>query len=288
MSPALRVWCVQAGGPRSVAAILAELGDPAAVDEGRVWVDRQRVLDSAQVLAVGSRVEVHAARTGSDQAAVVAERDGLVVAYKPAALPSEPDRTGHASLVTEVAEVLGVARVHAVSRLDVGVSGLVLVSVGQAAHQRAAALREAGGIARRYVAIAERAPSDAALTAPVDGRNARTRVEIVAQVGPHRHPSGSEVSPVLLALCPVTGRKHQLRVHAGPLLGDRAHGGVRRLTRADGAVVELPRIMLHAARLEVALPGGEPWIVTAPVAEDLVRVWCALDGDAVDVDRAAG
>ncbi|MCK6536012.1 MAG: pseudouridine synthase [Polyangiaceae bacterium] len=288
MSRDVRVRCVSADGQRSVAAMVDQLGDPTAVIEGRVWVERQRVTDPQQVLAPGVAIEVHAARPGTEHARVVAEQGGLVVAYKPAALPSEPDRSGHASLVGEIAQILGVAQVHAVSRLDVGVSGLVLLSVGHVAHQHATALGDRGGIARRYVAIAERAPAAAALVAPVDGRPAQTRAAVVATAPAHHLPRGGSVSPVLLRLDPVTGRKHQLRVHAGPLLGDRAHGGVRRLTRADGAVIEVPRVMLHAARVEIADPGAEPWIVTEPVAEDLVQVWCAVGGSATDVDRAVG
>jgi 23S rRNA-/tRNA-specific pseudouridylate synthase len=286
MSRDLRVWQVQRDGPRTLGAVLEALGVEAAsaLAEGRVWVSRARADDANLRLAVGERVEVHAARKGDDRAWIVARDAGFVVAYKPALLPTEPDRAGHQSLTRQVAELISVPQVHAVSRLDVGVSGLVLLAEGREARQRGAALREAGSIARRYVAIAECAPPAArgTIAMPVDGRSAETSFAVVAKAGPHGHSGGGTLSPVLLALDPVTGRKHQLRHHFRPLLGDRAHGGTRRVTRADGGVIAVPRIMLHAAR--VALPWGT---LLAPAASDMVEVWCALGGAADDLERAA-
>jgi 23S rRNA-/tRNA-specific pseudouridylate synthase len=85
----------------------------------------------------------------------------------------------------------------------------------------------------------------------------------------------------LLALSPVTGRKHQLRAHAAsagaPLYGDRERRGPTRVTRADGRVVAVERVLLHA--LEVRLHDGEASLcVRAPVDGSLLELWSALDG----------
>nr|HPR10609.1 hypothetical protein [Candidatus Saccharibacteria bacterium] len=57
---------------------------------------------------------------------------------------------------------------------------------------------------------------------------------------------------------PLTGRTHQLRVHLQyikhPIVGDELYGG----EPAD-------RLYLHAASLEITLPGGERTVFTAPV-----------------------
>jgi 23S rRNA (cytosine1962-C5)-methyltransferase len=63
----------------------------------------------------------------------------------------------------------------------------------------------------------------------------------------------------LLELSPQTGRTHQLRVqiaaNGAAIAGDRMYGGA-----------PAPRLMLHAARLELSHPtGGEPLVVRAPV-----------------------
>lgn len=294
MSRGTLLWQVRQDGPRSLAEVLQALGvDARALAEGRVFVERRRASDANAELRVGSRVEVFAARPSEAPAWIVERADGFVIAYKPARLPTEPDRSGSDCLTRQIAELIGASQVHAVSRLDVGVSGLVLLSEDRAAHQRAARLRESGAIARGYVAIAERAPApeQGSVSTPVEGRAASTRYAVVATAGPHRLPNGELVRPALLSLWPETGRKHQLRLHArqlgAPLLGDRAHGGVRRLSSESGRVLEIPRILLHAARVELARAGGEPWLVVAPTADDFAEIWLALGGAREDLERAS-
>jgi 23S rRNA pseudouridine955/2504/2580 synthase/23S rRNA pseudouridine1911/1915/1917 synthase len=87
----------------------------------------------------------------------------------------------------------------------------------------------------------------------------------------------------MLAVAPVTGRTHQIRVHAAhagaPLLGDRAYGGPVRLTLPSGRVIEPGRIALHAARVVVPRPAGEPLVLSAPLPPELASLWSALGGE---------
>jgi len=97
---------------------------------------------------------------------------------------------------------------------------------------------------------------------------------------------------VLLALTPVTGRTHQLRVHAAragsPLLGDPRYGGARRVTRGDGVVVAAARTMLHCAEVTLDLDGGgAPLRLRSPAPPDLARVWADLGGNAGQLDGSA-
>ena len=75
----------------------------------------------------------------------------------------------------------------------------------------------------------------------------------------------------LVELSPETGRMHQLRVHLAaigrPILGDVRYGGA--LT-AGGAAV--PRLMLHAARLDFPHPEGGRKVVEASLPEDMATV----------------
>lgn len=265
-----------AAAPGELGQLARRLGDAAAVEEGRVFVRGQRELDATRVLAGGEIVDVYAARPNEEPARVLAEEPGLVVAYKPAAMATEPDRQGAAgSLVHEIASQLGVepSALHAVSRLDVGVSGAVVLTRGGAAPAE---------LERRYVAISLHPPipERGRWSSPVRTRGrelpAHTRFALVA-----RASSGA----AMLALEPETGRTHQIRVHASragmPLLGDRAHGGCPRVILSDGRVVALERIALHAIR--VRAPGLD---VVARVPERLVELWCALGGEADDFERA--
>jgi 23S rRNA pseudouridine1911/1915/1917 synthase len=262
-------WVVGPGDRRA----LGDHVDPASVRDGRVFVDGRRRTDPGYCPLPGSSIELRAARSFEDPVRILAERAGLIAAYKPAAIATEPDRQGsRGSLVHEVARMIGCqpAELHAASRLDVGVSGVSLIVRKPA---RAPADSE-----RRYVAIAAATPSPqrGTWTSPIEAggrtRDASTRFAVLGRVA-----SGA----VLLALEPITGRAHQLRIHAAragaALLGDRAHGHSARLVLAGGGVVELERIFLHALRLRV-----DGWEVVAPVPDRLREIWACVGGEAGD------
>jgi 23S rRNA pseudouridine1911/1915/1917 synthase len=89
-----------------------------------------------------------------------------------------------------------------------------------------------------------------------------------------RSPGGTGASLAEVTLH--TGRTHQIRVHlahlGAPLLGDARYGGPRRVGE-----VSIPRVMLHARRLEVAHPAtGAPLVLEAPVPEDFLAAERAL------------
>jgi 23S rRNA pseudouridine1911/1915/1917 synthase len=76
---------------------------------------------------------------------------------------------------------------------------------------------------------------------------------------------------------PVTGRTHQIRLHLAflgcPVVGDRVYG------RAKPSL-PLKRHFLHAARLEVRLPGeAEPRRFEAPLPPELEQLLEGLRAD---------
>lgn len=85
------------------------------------------------------------------------------------------------------------------------------------------------------------------------GKSAITRYQVLATT--------DKLS--LVELRPETGRTHQLRVHmhylGTPILGDRVYGKA-----AD-------RLYLHAAKLEVTIPGGERKVFEAPVPSEFAE-----------------
>jgi 23S rRNA-/tRNA-specific pseudouridylate synthase len=271
-----------------------------AVAEGRVFVDARRVVDARHVVHRGACLELYATRQAEGEVRIVAEQGGLIAAFKPALLATEPDKSGaHVTLLGEAARLLGCAvrDLHALSRLDVGVSGVVLL-----------ARRGAGGSLppplasrRRYVAIAGAAPAPprgtwtSAIAHGARGaRPAETRYAVVRALEPvgffTAGPSSAALAPALLALAPITGRTHQLRIHAersgAPLLGDRAYGGSQRLLAPDGGVVEIGRIALHALAVEVTPAKGPPFRAEAPASPELVQLWQRLGGDERDFQAA--
>jgi 23S rRNA-/tRNA-specific pseudouridylate synthase len=298
-SPLLR-WVTPDGISLNLGELVVRFGSAAdgALAEGRLFVNGRRETEPDAVLAPGSVVDVHAGREPAPGVAILAEHGGLVFASKPPGVATEPDHAGiDASLVARVAALLGVPRqeLHAVSRLDVGVSGIVTLARDALGRQLATELRAKGHLTRRYLALTPRAPEPAegVWTQALAGKAAATRYATVALAAPAYLPSRSvtreSIRPALVALSPFTGRMHQLRLHAqaagASLLGDSAHGGATRLLLPSGSVRALGRVCLHAAWVELVL-GGERLQIAAPLPEDLLTLWGELGGTPEDWPRA--
>jgi 23S rRNA pseudouridine1911/1915/1917 synthase len=170
-----------------------------------------------------------------------------------------------------------------VHRLDRETSGVVVLArTRPAAAALSAAFRE-GNARKTYLALCARAPS------PPEGRIAEPLAADPQRPGRRRvDPAGEpaatayrtlRVGPggeALVEAQPETGRTHQIRVHlahlGAPLLGDARYGGPRRVLE-----LAVPRVMLHALRLEVAHPAsGARLLLEAPVPEDFQAVERAL------------
>jgi 23S rRNA pseudouridine1911/1915/1917 synthase len=295
---------IRSGDERTVSQVLARAGaDDRAVEDGRVFVGRRRVRRGDEPLKEGDVVEIAPPRATPAPVRVLFHEDDVAAVDKPAGMPTIPDHGGAAhALVAVAAQALGVdaARLHPTSRLDRGVSGVVVFALTRAAAERLTRARAEGTYERRYVALASKAPSpepgtigtigtrgtwDAAIgrardprLRAVNGREpiaAMTRYGICAQA-----PGGA----ALLAVAPLTGRTHQIRVHAShagsPLLGDRDYGGPSRVTLPSGRVLEPRRVALHAARVVIPGANGAPLLARSPIPPELEELWAALGGEA--------
>ena len=296
-----RRWLVQAGDGRTLAAVLERLGEAhAAVREGRVFFNGRRASDPLAAVAVGDRVEVSRRSHGCESIRLMDRRGGIAVIYKPPGIATEPDRSGkEASVINQAARLFGTGSgsVHACSRLDLGVSGLVLLTTSSEARRHIEALRRDRVLSKIYVAIASDAPDvdrgrwawDLERRGRV--RHAITDFEVACRAPENVALSGTDrriVRPALLRLMPQTGRWHQLRLHAAraglALVGDRRHGGPGRLCSQDGAVHLAQRVALDAARLELLDERGHPWVVRSECPADLRELWLGLGGPAGALD----
>lgn len=215
---------------------------------------------------------------------------------KPAGVLCHPSKHGPwSSLVGAAREWLGEPVLHMPSRLDRETSGIVVLVRRRGlagAMQRAV---QSGRVRKSYLAILE-----GDLTRPLDvdlplGRATGSHVFLKQAVRTDGHPAQTRFVPLeqrrgktLARVEPVTGRLHQIRVHAAaighPVCGDKLygpdetlfleflrHGFTERLRSRLGA----PRQMLHAGRLEFQLPCGAV-AFSAPPAEDLQAFWESL------------
>jgi RluA family pseudouridine synthase len=288
-------------GERTVADVLARAGaDARAVEDGRVFVGRRRVRRGDEPVRTGDVIEVAPPRPAPEAVRVILQDEDMVAVDKPAGIPTIADQAGAAhSLVAAAARAIGVEaeRLHPTSRLDRGVSGVVVFALTKAAADRLSRARMEGAYERRYVAIAARAPAPASGTwdAPIGrARDPRLREvrgrDPVAAATRYRVCALAPGGEAMLAVAPATGRTHQIRVHAShagaPLVGDRDYGGPARVTLPTGRVLEPRRVALHAARVVVPGPGGSSRIARSATPPELEALWSALGGEAAAWDVA--
>lgn len=261
-------------------------GDDRAIEDGRVFVGKARA-KRGQLPMPGDEVIIHAKETApAGEIAVLHHAGGILAVDKPAGISTIPDQhDAEGSLLHRVARAADVdaGLLHPTSRLDRGVSGVVVFAENASVRERLRQARESGAYHRRYVALASMAPSPPSGTwaAPigrardpkkrvVSGRDAvpaLTRYRVVART----------TSAALLSIEPETGRTHRIRVHVShagcPLLGDRDYGGPRTVVLPTGKVLALGRVGLHCA--EVRVLGLE---LHAPIPAELRRWWTELGG----------
>jgi tRNA pseudouridine32 synthase/23S rRNA pseudouridine746 synthase len=189
--------------------------------------------------------------------AIVYEDDELAVINKPAEFLSVPGKNIYDSVYARVQErypnATGPLIVH---RLDMSTSGLLIVAKNKAAHQQLQRQFIKRNVKKRYVALLDgiiqedEGVIDLPLRVDLDdrprqlvcyehGKNAVTHWKVIKRTD----------TQTLIHFYPITGRTHQLRVHAAhslglnaPIVGDDLYG-----TKAD-------RLHLHAEWIQVNHP----------------------------------
>ena len=215
---------------------------------------------------------------------VVHEDAHLIAFNKPSGLSSQGGRIqAHTldDLLWAFARSNG-KRPELVHRLDRDTSGVIVAAKTKPAAGFLGKALQAKRLQKTYLALVSAAPEpragtvDAPLRRQEIGRESYMRVVDADAEG--AQPSTSRYRTLaandqaaLVELQPLTGRMHQLRVHMAhvgrPLAGDVRYGGA--LTLAGRAA---PRLMLHAAALELPHPEGGRITVRAPVPEDFAAL----------------
>jgi RluA family pseudouridine synthase len=176
-------------------------------------------------------------------------------------------------------------------RLDRDTSGVVMFTKSETANKGVADLFANHQIQKTYHCLVWRAPSAPVLTTgetfevrnflgKVSSKNEKSRFGSVKSNGDPAH-TDFKVQEVFkqcywLEALPRTGRTHQIRVHTSelslPILGDPMY-----FPKNVFAMVNAPRLMLHAHRLEFNHPvSGMAMKVEAPLPDDFLRVLTTL------------
>jgi 23S rRNA (cytosine1962-C5)-methyltransferase len=150
-----------------------------------------------------------------------------------------------------------------VHRLDKETSGVLVFSKSRLANQSLTRQFSAHEIRKRYVLLTDRTPVEPAFTVTSalvrSGSKyyARPMHQGADQAETRFRVAGREANRTLLEAEPITGKTHQIRVHAAlknlPILGDPLYGGT-----------SAPRLCLHARELSLAHPAtGQEQTFTA-------------------------
>lgn len=210
----------------------------------------------------------------------------LLAVHKPAGLlvhRSSLDAQADDDLVTRLRHQLG-APVWPAHRLDKGTSGVLLLARDAATAGLLGAAFAEGRTAKHYLALVRGWPGEVGAAGEIDQPLARdpelpstgqprlpatTRWQVLQRLewplATHPQHAGTRVA--LMAVQPLTGRRHQIRRHfkhiGHPLIGDATHGKGP-LNRAIAAWLGHQRLWLHAQRLALAHPvSGQPLLLQA-------------------------
>lgn len=188
---------------------------------------------------------------------IVYEDDSLVVVNKPAGLLSIPGKQQEYSVLNwlkqRYPQATGALLVH---RLDMDTSGLLLAAKNARVHKHLQKQFINRSLKKRYVAVLSRVIKKQNVTVDLPLRvdlNDRPRQLVCYEHGKtavtHAKVISSNANTSRVYFYPVTGRTHQLRLHAAhskglsaPIVGDELYG-----TRSE-------RLLLHAEKINFEHP----------------------------------
>ncbi len=225
---------------------------------------------------------------------VIYEDKHLLVLNKPAGLAVH----GGSGVNYGVIEALRAARPEApflelVHRLDRDTSGCLMVAKRRSTLRAVHEMLRSEGVDKRYLALVQGTwPERRRSVSASLRKNTLSSGERMVRVSDDGKASTTEFrlrarlrGATLIEAAPLTGRTHQIRVHAAhaghPIAGDEKYGeaAFNRAMRERG----LTRLFLHAESLSLRLPAsGERLRVSAPLDDDLQKI---VEGLRLDIKK---
>lgn len=220
-------------------------------------------------------------------AAVIYEDAGLIVVNKPSGLAVHGGSGINLGLVEALRQIRNEPTLELAHRLDRETSGCIVLAKKRSTLRllhdcfRESGGHGAGGIDKQYLALVKGAWSKRKLSvdAPLK-KNELASGERIVKVDQDGKPSKTLFQLEqcfqdcsLVRASPLTGRTHQIRVHAQyqghPLVGDDKYGDdeFNNKMRLFG----FKRLFLHAARIRFSLENGTRVDVEAPLPDDLLK-----------------
>ncbi len=165
---------------------------------------------------------------------ILQETDQWLAVYKPAPLPMHPGGRYNKNSLSVILEEMGYEKLHIVHRLDAVTSGIVMFSRNREFAFEIHRAFESGKVEKWYYArVHGRMESPISVSAPIRrkrgfvfecGRDLQGAKPAVT----HFYPEQYEEGVTWVRCVPVTGRTHQIRLHAAhsgfPILDDPIYG----------------------------------------------------------------
>lgn len=270
---------------------------------GQIRLDGKRV-DAGDRVTAGQRIRVpplpaapppadakprHMEPTAADarllQDRVLFRDDEIIVIDKPEGLAVQggTGTSRHLDGLLDALRFDAKERPRLVHRLDKDTSGVLVLARSGRAAARIGELFRGKSVRKVYWTITVGAPK------PRQGKIDQPLAKQASPAGERVAPDDEEGERALtyyrtvaragdrfawLALEPVTGRTHQLRVHCltlgTPILGDGKYGGV---AAHPASLPQAKKLHLHARAIALPRPGGKLLTVTAPLPPHMRGSW---------------
>ncbi len=202
-------------------------------------------------------------------ATILLDTPDYLAVDKPEGLSCIPERDRSVPSLIKMLEEERKCRLYVVHRLDKEASGVIVYAKSAEAHKYLNDLFADRKVEKRYQLLVHGVIPEETGTIDLPirefgsgrmgvdekrGKASNTEFRVLERLN----------STTLLEAHPLTGRRHQLRVHfyarGNPIVGDRRYG--------DHALqAQFPRLMLHATRVAFATRDGTPVSIECPVPE---------------------
>jgi RluA family pseudouridine synthase len=232
----------------------------------------------------------------TEKPTIIFEDADLLVVNKPPYMITHPAGKNLFYCATVFFETIYKKTIHSIHRLDRETSGILLLGKNPRVSQKVASLFENDLVRKCYFFIAHKRENSTCF--PFTAKERMDREEDAIPRGimswyDEKSDKGKESEThfemllekndyVLALAFPLTGRQHQIRVHASlhgyPLLGDKLYNGDpgvfmrfkdHAATDEDHVKMQIPRQALHAVAIRLAYPGDKMNHFIAPLPKDL-------------------
>jgi tRNA pseudouridine32 synthase / 23S rRNA pseudouridine746 synthase len=201
------------------------------------------------------------------------EDDDVLAVNKPEGLASIPERDTTQENLLSLLSAARHTKLYIVHRLDKEVSGVIIFAKNAAAHRFLNEQFSHHTVRKTYRAVVHGVITQKGGTIDVPLRQFGSgRMGVDSKRGKKSvttfHVLKRFAAHTLVEVHPVTGRRHQIRVHlyrlGHAIVGDPMYG-------ERAMQYPFPRLMLHAQKIEVRLPSGNEVMIEVPMPESFAK-----------------